>query len=302
MNKLITIIFVLLSASAFGQITLPDSAQIVAYWSKGEAHKYKITEEKFNVHGTDSAITELSYDVDIKIVDSTATSYVMEWYYHNYNTTATDEMTKKLMTMADDMKILVETDENGVFKSVKNWMEISAFMKKAINKLIEDLPKEVADAVTAQVGDMFSSQSAIENYAINEVHQFLTFHGMKYKKGEALTDKTKIPSLFGADELDAKETYLLNEIDAKNYTVELIFKQDVDSKQLTKQVVNYIKSFAASMGKKLKDKDLDLSEISCDLVITSHVHEAGWVVSSEQTKITSIPGTKNYETVTIELQ
>jgi hypothetical protein len=63
------------------------------------------------------------------VKDSTADSYTLEWKYKNYEIESENEILKKIMSMSEDMTVLVKTDEFGAFEEVVNWKELSACMK-----------------------------------------------------------------------------------------------------------------------------------------------------------------------------
>ena len=83
MNKLlIGVVLFLFSSTLFGQISVKDSTvQVIGYWAKQETQSYNISYNKFKIKSKDTISRELmNYEVDIKIIDSTANSYTIEWF------------------------------------------------------------------------------------------------------------------------------------------------------------------------------------------------------------------------------
>jgi hypothetical protein len=131
MNKLFAIVLTVPATTAFGQINMEDStAQVISYWNIGDKQSYSISLQKIKQKGTDTSENVLmTYDVDITVIDSAENSYLVEWFYKNYKTNSTNEIVKKITALSEDIKVVMETDEFGAIKGVKNWKEVSEYMK-----------------------------------------------------------------------------------------------------------------------------------------------------------------------------
>src|SRR5690606_25684840 len=79
---LTTLFFTLMSCHLFAQ---PDSTvSFVAYWHKGETQQYKIIKKKVRIQNGKEVANELkSYISSFTVLDSTDTSYLIEWKYEN---------------------------------------------------------------------------------------------------------------------------------------------------------------------------------------------------------------------------
>ncbi|HBS11071.1 MAG TPA: hypothetical protein DEO36_00800 [Flavobacteriaceae bacterium] len=119
MNKIFTTIIIsLFISNAFGQINMKDStAQVIGYWNIGDKQSYNVSLQKIKLRETDTISNELmTYNVDVTVIDSTANSYSIEWFYHNYKTNSTNEIVKKVTSLSEDLKVIIETDEFGARK------------------------------------------------------------------------------------------------------------------------------------------------------------------------------------------
>src|SRR5690606_7393043 len=98
-----------------------STGQVVGVWDKNEQHSYSVMEEIIRRKGIDTLFKEvLTYGVDIKILDSTANSYTVEWAYRDFETDTKNYIKKRLANIAHTQKVIIKTDEFGSFKSVVN--------------------------------------------------------------------------------------------------------------------------------------------------------------------------------------
>lgn len=305
MKKFFTLVLTVISATAFGQINTEDStAQVIAYWSIGDKQNYSVSVNKTKFNGTDTVSDEtITYDVDVTVVDSTASSYLVEWFYHNYKISTPNEIVKKLMALSEDMKVLIETDELGAIRGVINWEEVARYLKVTIGKIREEFGQyPMADQMLDQFEGMYTSKQGIEATAIQDAQQFHTFHGGKYLLGEVLEFPLKVPNMYNKDiQLDSKLTLYLDEINPEENNFIIRSSQEVDPVQLTNTTYDYLVSMAKSMGVQSPDRD-DIGQLSNVTTTASRIHDSGWVIYSIQTRTVSAKGASSIEERVIEIK
>lgn len=292
---------------SFAQINLQDSTiQVIGYWNLKEKQSYAVTYEKFKI--SDSKDTtdreKITYDVDITILDSTDKSYTIEWFYKNYRMGYNTELAKKLMSIAENIKIVVKTDELGSFVEVLNHKEVQGHMKKAISKLGEEF-KETPniEVILKNVEKTFVSKEAIQTLAIKDIHQFYTFHGARYKFNEELTNTIKQANLLGGDPFDAEVSVLMDEInvDEENDNAVIRMRQTINSEQLTTATINYL----TKMSDELRipaPKPGDIKNLTNETRVASRIHgPTGWIIYSVETREISAEGITTIEERTIEI-
>lgn len=305
MNRLFTIILTVFATTAFGQINMEDStAQVISYWSIGEKQNYTMSLQKIKLKGTDTTENVLmTYDVEITVIDSIENSYFVEWFYKNHKTNSTNEIVKKITELSEDIKVVIETDELGAIKGVKNWKEVSEYMKKSI-QLVKDEFKNVPQIVQMfnQVESMYATKEGIEAVAIQDAQQFHTFHGGKYLLGEVLEIPLQVQNMYDQNNpLDSKMVLYLDELnpDDNNYIIRS--SQEVDSDQLTNVTYNYLKSMSKSM-KTTEPKKEDIGQLTNVTTTASRIHGTGWLIYSIQTKTVEAPGATNIEERIMEIK
>lgn len=305
MNKLLTIILTVFATTAFGQINMADStAQVISYWSIGDKESYSMSLQKIKLKGADTTENVLmTYDVDIKVIDSTENSYLVEWFYKNYKTNSTNEIVKKVTALSEDIKVIIETDEFGAIKGVKNWKEVSDYMKKSIKPLTDEY-KSVPqlEQMFKQIEGMYTTKQGIEAAAIQDAQQFHTFHGGKYLLGEVLEIPLQVPNMYNQNNpLDSKVTLYLDELNPEDNNYIIRSSQEVDSEQLTTVAFDYLKSMSKSM-KTPEPKKEDIGQLTNVTTTASRIHGTGWLIYSIQTKTVEAPGATNIEERIIEIK
>ncbi len=294
----------LMLTTTHGQISMTDSTvQVIGYWDKNEKQTYIVTNQSYKVKNSDTSSREsYKYAVDITIVDSTADSYTIDWFYHDYDIKTDNELIKKLSSIAEDMTVTITTDGLGAFKEVKNWKDIRDFILKGtkmLKKETKDIPN--LDKVIKQMEDMYSTKESIEAAAIKEIQQFYTYHGGKYKLGEEITASMKVANLYGGAPFDTEVTLWLDEINTEDNNSIIRMQQIVNSEQLTKTTFDYLTKMSESM-KAPGPKWDDFPPLKNETWTSSRIHNAGWVIYSIESQKVSAEDVTNVKENIIELQ
>lgn len=295
---------IILSLKIFGQINMNDStAQVIGYWDMNEKQTYIITEEKIKLKGSDTTSRDFyKYAVDITIIDSTATSYLIDWFYKDYEIQSDNELVNKLSSIIKDMTIRIRTDELGAFKEVINWKEVRDYIFKG-TKLLKKETKNIPnmDKFIKQLENMYNTKESIESGAVKEILQFYTFHGAKYEYGLDYNADMKLGNMFGGEPFDTKVIVWLDELnpDDNNFTIRM--QQTVDSVQLTNVTADYLIKMAETLKTPVPKRE-DIPSVTNDIWTASRIHGTGWIIYSIETKETKAEDSKNIEERIIEIQ
>lgn len=300
---IIGIVF-LVVIKTYGQINMTDSTvQVIGYWAMNDKQSYIVTNEKYKVKDLDTTSREYyKFAVDITIVDSTADSYTINWFYHDYHIKADNELIERISSITEDITITIVTDEFGSFKEVKNWKDIRDFILKGtkmLKKETKDIP--YLNKVINQLEDNYSTKASIEAAAIKEILQFYTYHGGKYKLGEEISANVKVANLSGGEPFDTEVILWLDEINIEDNNSIIRMQQTVNSEQLTKNTFKFLTEMAETM-KVPGPRWEEVPPIKNESWTSSIIHNSGWVIYSVETQVTSADGsTKIIENI-IEIQ
>ena len=298
MKKLLVFgIIILISSNLFSQISIKDSTvQVIGYWSKYDKQSYDVTYEKYKLKNKDTISRELmKYEVDVKIIDSTANSYSIEWFYKNYSIDTENELVRKLTSIADDISVKIKTDEYGAFLEVINWEEVRDYLEKVTEKLKVEL-KDVPNykEIIANVMSIYSTKESVEANAIKDALQFYKFHGVKYKLGEELTGKLETSNNYGEKPFETNVQYSLDEINETDGNSILRSTEIINSEELTNATYNYLKK-SGTFGDKFPARD-KFPSLTNETNTASRIHgETGWIIYSIETKTITAEETTNIE-------
>jgi len=298
MKKLLVFgIIILISSNLFSQISIKDSTvQVIGYWSKYDKQSYDVTYEKYKLKNKDTISRELmKYEVDVKIIDSTANSYSIEWFYKNYSINTENELVRKLTSIADDISVKIKTDEYGAFLEVINWEEVRDYLEKVTEKLKVEL-KDVPNykEIIANVMSIYSTKESVEANAIKDALQFYKFHGVKYKLGEELTGKLETSNNYGGKPFETDVQYSLDEINETDGNSILRSNEIINSEELTDATYNYLKK-SGTFGDKFPARN-KFPSLTNETNTASRIHgETGWIIYSIETKTITAEETTNIE-------
>lgn len=303
-KKILTLFFLLIGITAFGQINMADSTvQVIAYWDKGEKQNYTITEEKIKLKGIDTTLVEKnSYDVEISVIEQTDSSYTIQWLYKNFKTNSTSPIVQKLRGIINDMKIVYKTDELGEFVEVVNWEELKDYNQKIVSQVAKEFEgTPEIDKVIGQTANIFATKEAFESASIKEIQQFHSFHGAKYKLNEDLECQIKAPNVLGTEPFDCYLLVYLDEINEVDNNYILRMTQEFDSEQLTNAAFDYLTDIATNLKIAPPKRD-ELKDIINEIQTASRIHGTGWIIYSVQTMTLNSDDVMSIEERIIEIQ
>lgn len=297
-------IILILSFKVQGQINAKDSTvQVIGYWDLNEKQEFQASYEKYKIKDLDTTfVIKSTYDIDITVKDSATNSYEIEWFYKNYNIESESKLVERLSKIAENMSVIIKTDEFGAFIEVKNWEEIKNYIDEVTTVMkgeLKDIPN--IDKIIEQVSMIYSTKEGIEANAIKDIQQFYSFHGAMYKLNEKLSGNLETRNSYGGKPFDTKIEVSLDEIDFENDNCVLRTFQVVDSEQLTNATFDYLSKMAEIGGQKIKKEDIP--PLTNETWVASRIHgSTGWTTYSILTKEVSAENSTNIEETIIELK
>lgn len=304
-NSLLVFVFFMSTFVLSAQINKENSTvQTIAYWNLGEKHEYSIMREQVKLKENDTISKKIStYDVDIIVVDSTATSYIVEWYYKNNKDQENYDLNKK----ENGLKIRFKTDEMGTFQEILNLNEVQNYVKKTLDELknsINNSSKEI-EPFFNNMKNVFTAKEIIESVFLNDIQVFHSFYGGQYTLGEVIEDQIEIDNVFGGSPYLADITLVLEDIDFEEDSYVLKYYQSINPEQLK----TIVEDVSEQLGKGIssEEKKLDFDKIGIngfenEVYIGSVIHDSGWILYTNYTKSIALENYTNIDSVIIEMK
>lgn len=296
-------VFTLGVLAANAQIIPADSSvQVIGYWAKNDMQTYNVVSKKYKVKDGDTIDVETTkYQVDVKVLDSTKSSYTIEWFYKNFDISGSNKFVKSISSIFKDIKVIIKTNEFGVFEEVVNWKEVRDEVKKAfsvIRQQYKDIPN--IESILKNVESQLSTKQSIETYAVLDILQYYTFHGGKYTLNDDINTNLVSNGIPGKP-VDVAMRVQLAELNTKEDDATLYVWKDFDKKQMTDATYEVMKNLTRSSGTKLPTRE-EIPEITYTEYIGSRVHgSSGWILYSFQMKQTSTADSATIEEREIEI-
>ena len=269
MKKVLLGLILLIPFFSFCQINVADSTvQVITYWDKHEKMIYDIATSKAKVKGNDTIFTQkANFKVDIEVLDSTATSYTVQWKYKDYVSLLSDESAELLANLYNGLTIKFTTDELGTFDKLLNWKEIKEHNERVFSGLQGKTNSQ--EILGKMLRKQFSSQQAIEEHSIKEIQLFHSFNGIGMKEGEVIEENVSKETFIG-ESVNSDITVELTEIDYENNTYIIKYWEDFEGESVIKLINSLFPFFKDEFEKSIGD-DMYLNDF-----MGANIHETGW--------------------------
>lgn len=246
------------------------SATCIAFWKNNDKKVYLIKHSKEKIGANNQVIkTEASYEAHIKVKDSSASGFNMEWTYKNFSVAGAVENTlSSLNKIMDGLKFVYTTDEVGMFAELLNWQEVRdvAFKNYEAALKTQSGNKEFVAALN-QVKAIFQTKENIEAVLIKEVQVFHSPYGVEYStNGTVVT--TALPNITGGEPFPATIVLKLTAADEKADLCSVNITQQIDKGKAGPIIAVMLKKLsgnpnldAAKINKDIRDMNIsDISE------------------------------------------
>jgi hypothetical protein len=302
--KTILLFFCLLSTLiSFSQNRFTDtSATCIAFWKNKASRVYQVkhSKEKFEL-STLKTSTEATFEAHLKIIDSTASGFTIEWVYKNFKTAgAPEQLLNSICAIMENIKIVYKTDEVGTFTELINWEEVRDFSISSYEKALANKPK-TSDFIAAlnQIKAIFQSKENTEALLIKEIQFFHSPFGMEYNKRGTIVEM-ELPNVTGGAPIPASLIMKLDEINVHDDLCKISLNQTIDKGKAGAVISDILKKLSPSPLKdeaemKRQVKELEISDVNQYTYSLS----SGWISRIFYERTSNIGSLKQVETYLI---
>jgi hypothetical protein len=169
------------------QPNLVSSSKVttIGYWNIGDKVSYQVSQtDVTNKSGSTQPTKQKSntYDLEIKVIDSTDHSYVLEMKYLKSAVEGYDPQLQELMnSFQTSAPIRYQTDELGIYQKILNTVELQKDFKKKSEEfkklLITNRGAEASKPVIKMLDDVLIEFAKPENIEVLYLGDIMAIHG-----------------------------------------------------------------------------------------------------------------------------
>ena len=278
-----------------------NEVSIVGYWSVGDKKSFHLTRTRNRFKNDKKKPTETTtyeYDLQLSILDSTDTSYLIRMTYKNLEIQTNKKSNDNPFTSLDNYSIEYTTDELGAFDSITNLKELAELVKTQFSKTMDEMEgDDSTKLMIAQVAEkMFNNTDILKLFFQEEILLLHSIYGVQLKIETPVDFELEYPPLNDVKML-GEGTATLKTIDKERdfcsvYMVQRPYDEEIEA-FLTELIVQ---SVPVNLEK------VDLSECSVDAVSKlSYSMEltSGWMKKvSNKSTITAVVKNKKIRVAT----
>jgi hypothetical protein len=303
MNKmLLLIVAVVLTQDLIAQNRYTDSSvTCVAYWGRTDTRKFTFTKIK-DKQLSDGSRTKssISYDVSIKVLDSSATGYKLEWNQGNFSIDGKDNQQNLAVSMLmSGIKFIYNTDDVGSFKELLNWKEVRDFYVNMLKMQLSNTKQDgSAQAALDKMMASLATKESVEALMIREVQLLHSPYGLEYDKAGTMAE-TELPNLFGGKPFPATLKLSMASLLPSADAASIIIFQQVDKMKGRDALVSIIQQFAGKSSAAEISEAIKTIDVSDKTTYSFHL-STGWVSCIEFVRKVDLGGALQEERYTME--
>lgn len=175
----------------------PTKVTSIGYWNNGQSARYHVKQQESSFKGKSEKPfkdTQSEYDIKLKVIDSTATSYDFEMYYTSYTPDEdADEFVKRIAELAFDIPIIYRTNELGQFDTILNLEELQKDLLEKLEEsksIFADSKEVEATEIYIKIMDLmklqFSDLENVEALFLSDIIMLHGYYGFEMQSGKPL--------------------------------------------------------------------------------------------------------------------
>lgn len=298
MKNAFALVLTLLCFSAFSQISDDGkSVQVVSYWDKNESHTYSVITETADIKGADTTVTEsIKCKVDVKVIDSTATSYTIQWTYRDFEVTSKNPAVEKIAKLNEGLTLQIRTSELGAFSELINWSDVKKFNEAAVKLAESDPQSSKLKNYLLGFKEKYSTKEAIEVHSIKDVKLFYDLFGISMNMDAPIDTEASDYNPIVKENMVSNIRAELVEIDLEDRHYLIAYHQVFDKKS---SLMLLKKLMAGTVPQDVLD---GVKHISLEDSSATQMHESGWPISMYFQRAMTLDGVNRIDSREIILE
>lgn len=292
---------VTLNAQDYPNLLSNTKVTTIGYWKVGQKARYTVTSKDIAYKSNSDKIkkeTESKYTIEIKVVDSTATSYDFELRYLDFEVKEDeDKFLSKLTNLQLESVIKYRTDELGIFDTILNLSELN---EELIDKLNQSKTLVAEDAELKERSEFYNMiiDAFIQNFkALENVEAFYLidilpihgYYGIEMDLNKAMDLQLEFPTM--ADVVMTGQAKLtLNAINKPKDECSFFVSGKPNKEELKEYIAAFVMLFALDSGKKIEMQE---ANVNMNMKIKMKMElSTGWMTKVSESTTTTIKDEK----------
>ncbi|WP_343634797.1 hypothetical protein [Fluviicola sp.] len=268
----------------------------IGYWNIGDKIAYQVEQSELTTKTNSSQPAKESansYDLELRVLDSTEHSYVLEMKYLKSSVEGYDPQLQELMnSFQASAPIRYQTDEFGAFQKILNTADLQRDFKKKSEEfkqqIINNRGAEAAKPVIKMLDELLDEFAKPENIEVLYLGDIMAIHGnygMELSLNKPLDVDVELPCLMDIVVKGSGKITLQSVNKTKDLaTIAIRYKPNQD--ELKRYMKTFFDVFAPGGSKELKVDDMKI-----DFENTEKLQmqlSSGWMPSIQTSRTISI--------------
>lgn len=237
-------------------VTVQQASQnAFAHWKKGDTRTFFVNHTQEKTENGKPSVSSVVYYASVKVVDSTADGYTLQWNYIAPPANVHDANAKEMYELYKGVNIIFKTSGKGMFTDLVNWQELRDFEMKLVEASLPKKEDGSSDSVMQKVKQLFSSKQMVMTTMAKEILLLFQVYGKTYTT-KGTTVNTELPNPFiPVRPIPALLSMKLSEVNQKLNYYKILFTENVDKEGMSELFNGLLDKMD------IKGKDSSLAEV-----------------------------------------
>ncbi len=243
-----------------------DSVDLPLGWQVGQRVQYEIVKTNQKTRGgefTFKATTRT--DLEIEVLRADADGYLVAWTQGETRfddpQPAADPILRRIVNVAQGLRVLLEIDSDANLVGVKNWKELKHTIGNTLSSVFDELDISGMDAatlskITVEIASICGTGEQERMMRTRERQMFFLVLGGTYSASEPTEYQDRLPNPFGGDPLPSRSTFVLKKVDRRSQRAMIAWTQTLDPEQARRIMKKSLRDLGARVGLAVPQEDL----------------------------------------------
>lgn len=245
---LIIILISIISTGLYSQIFYSDTLTTIAYWQKGESYKYQLDKYRLKQKGANITETNSTSYITLYIEEETDSNYLIRYTIDSLKVIGLFEdsplMNAFTSQISNKLTYLIETDENGTLKEIKNWKELKTNIIELLSEmeLFNSMNQEERKRAKYAIETMTDSKEKIQSMFTREFAILFANYGYVFDTRDTIVYEQQLPNPYGGPPFPQEGVIYFDnsKVDSTNSVI-LHDKSSIDEEEGKKAIIQVLK-------------------------------------------------------------